>query len=164
MGILANLRARRNFGSIQETVFFIVKPIQEYAFIGTSNINEAMTIFSILLAQRAQGATFAGQTKENLLLENGIDIVYLNYEECFGRNNNFYELDLPLFVFAAMYLESVNIRQGMKDADLILKKEVFDTIYDTCEHLCILQVKFTRKESFENMVKFSTYLSRKYRV
>jgi hypothetical protein len=165
MGILDNLRARKNFGSIQETVIHIIKPIKEYGVTSFANETEAMSLFSILLGQRAQAAMFAGETKGNLLLDTGIDKIYRNYEECFGEQILFsLKIDLPLFVFTAMYLESPNFRQGIREADLILKKEVFNTIHTVSEHYYFNLVRFPDIMAFDNMVKLSAYLSKKYPV
>ena len=165
MGILLNLRARRDFGSIQETFIRIIAPIKEFGVKSIANESEAMSLFSILLGQRAQAAMFAGHTNGNLLLETGIDKIYQYYKDCFGEQILFsLKIDLPLFVFAAMYLESPNYRQGIKKADLILKKEVFDTIHTVCEHYHSGLVRFSCSMAFDNMVKLSSYLSKKYRV
>lgn len=162
MGILENLRARKNFGSIQETVIHIIAPIKEFGVKSIANETEAMSLYSILLGQRAQAAMFAGQTKGNLLLDTGIDKIYQYYQEGFGEQFlHGMKYDLPLFVFTTMYLESPNFREGMKQADIIVRREVFDNVHTICEHFYFNLVQYPDLMCRENLKIFLSYLQKK---
>lgn len=135
MGMLDYLKAGENPGIIEETVFYIINPISEYGVISLANETEAMSLFSMLLGNRAQAAIVAGQTKGNLLLDTGIDKIYKYYEEGFGQQFLYgMKLDLPLFVFTAMYLENQNFRMAIKEADETLRREVFSSVHTVCEY------------------------------
>jgi hypothetical protein len=162
MGILENLRAKRNFGSIQETVIHIIAPIKEFGVTSIANQDEAKSLYSILLGQRAQAAMFAGQTKGNLMLDTGIDKIYQYYQEGFGEQFlQGMKYDLPLFVFTVMYLESPNFREGMKQADIIVRREVFDKIHTVCEHFHFYLVQYPDLMCRENLRIFLSYLQKK---
>lgn len=97
-----------------------------------------------------------------LLLDTGIETYYKMYGEYFGVQTAKHKLDMPLFAFTAMYLESVNKRTALKSAGLILKNEMFNSIYDECLRRLPMQVKFSRDQSCKNLNDFYTFLSAKY--
>lgn len=147
-------------GIIEETVYYIIAPIKEYG-INVSNETEAMSLYSILLGQRAQAAMFAGQTKGNLLLDTGIDKIYQYYQDGFGKQFLCsMKYDLPLFVFTAMYLEDPTFRKEMKEADESLKNEVLGSIHTLCKYCYFDLVQYPDIMSLENMRIFLSYLQR----
>lgn len=149
-------------GIIEETVFHIIAPIKEYGVTSFANETEAMSLFLILLGQRAQAAMFAGQTKGNLLLDIGIDKIYQLYKDCFGEQMLFsLKIDLALFAYTAMYLESPTLRKEMKLADELLRREVFVSIHALCEHYYPHLVRFPDILSFDNMKTLTMYLQSK---
>lgn len=162
MGILDYLKEGENPGIIEETALNIIIPIKEFGITGIANETEAISIFSILLGQRAQSAIFADQKQGNLLLDTGIDKFYQLYKGCFGEKIlGFLKTDLPLFVFTAMYLESPILRQELKSADEYLKKEVFGSIHTLC-NLCFPNlVRFPDILSVDNMKSILDYLENK---
>lgn len=160
--MLDYLRDGDDPGIIEETVFHIIAPIKEYGVTSVANETEAMSLFSILLGQRAQAAMFAGQTKGNLLLDTGIDKIYQHYKGCFGEQMLFsLKIDLALFVYTAMYLESPNLRKEMKLADESLRREVFGSVHSLCEHYHPYLVRFPDILSFDNMKTLTLYLQKK---
>lgn len=159
MGMLDYLQDGDNPGIIEETVYSIIAPIKEFGVTGLANQTEAMSLFSILLGQRAQAAMFAGQTKNNLLLDTGIDKIYQYYEVGFaGQFLSGMKLDLPLFVFTAIFLENPKFRQAMKEANESLRKEVYSSIHTLCEYCYFYLVQYPDLMSCENMKIFYSYL------
>lgn len=162
MSILKKMMAKRNIGSVEQTVFHIIAPIKQLGVTSIADENDAIALYSFLLGQRAQAAMFAGQTKGNLLLDTGIDKIYSYYDEAFGKQSLFgMRYDLPMFVFTAMYLESPNFRFGMKQVDLIVRKEVFDTIYTICEFSYFDLVPYPDLTCRQNLETLFAFLSNK---
>lgn len=149
-------------GIIEETVFNIIAPIKEFGVKSIANEKESISLYSILLGQRASAAMFAGQTKGNLLLDTGIDKIYQYYQEGFGKQFLWsMKLDLPLFVFTAMYLENPNFRKAMKEADELLRREVFGSIHMLCYYYYPRMVQYHEIICRENLKIFFSYLQNK---
>lgn len=162
MGMLDYLQDGENPGIIEETVYHLIAPIKQYGVTGFANETEAMSLFSILLGHRGQAAMLAGQTKGNLLLDTGMDKIYQLYKDCFGEQMLFsLKIDLALFVFTVLYLESPILRKEMKLANEPLKKEVFGSIHTLCEHYHPYLVRFPDILSFDNMKTLTVYLQNK---
>ncbi|TCZ67467.1 hypothetical protein [Flaviaesturariibacter aridisoli] len=162
MGQYTDLLYSANINSIASTVKSILQPLKSFGFTPTNDPDEIFGSFSILLGQRAQAAMFGGVTKGNYLLDTGVNVYNAMYEECFVTQTQSYKLDLPLFVFTAMYLESHNKRDSLKVADSNLKQEFFECIYDTCHNSYPQQCKFDRYRSVEVLETFLLFLSKKF--
>ena len=163
MGQYTDLLYSTNNNSIASTVKSILQPLKSFGFVPTNDPNEILGAFSILLGQRAQAAMFSGVTKGNYLLDTGVNIYNAMYEECFVTQTQQYKLDLPLFAFTAMYLESHIKRDSLRAADPILKKEYFECIYDTCFNSYPQQCKFNRIQAVDVMNTFLMFISKRYR-
>jgi hypothetical protein len=158
MGLVENLRAKKHLRSIQNTAISIITPINVSGIKGITNEKEALALYSML----TQAALFAGQTEGNLLLDTGIDKINQYYLDGFGEQYlQEMKIDLPLFVFTVMYLESPNFRKGMKQADIIVRREVFDNIHTVCEHFHFYLVKYPDLICRENLRIFLLYLQKK---
>lgn len=162
MGMLDYLKDGNNPGIIEETAFYFITPISEYGVTSLANETEAMSLFSILLGVRAQGAMLAGQRKGNLLLDTGVDKIYEYYEEGFGPQFLYgMKLDLPLFVFTAMYLENPDLRKALKEADETLRREVFNAIHTVCEYCYSYLVQYPDLMCRENLQILLSYLQKR---
>jgi hypothetical protein len=162
MGIYTVVLYSDNPNSIASTINSIIRPLQDFGFRGTIDKTEAMTAFSILLAQRAQAAMLANVTQGNYLLDTGMNVINGMYEECFIVDTDKYKLDLPLFVYTAMFLESSIKREDLKTAYSDFKQDYFECIYKICKQSYPLQIQFTTDEAIDAMSKFNTFLLQRY--
>lgn len=163
MGQYTEVLYSNNPDSIASTVKAIVKPLLDFGFTGSKDKTEIISAFSILLGQRAQAAMFVGQTKGNLLLDTGVNVINGMYEECFVVDTDKYKLDLPMLVLTAMYLESPIKRDSLKVADTILKNELFVCVYQVCKNMLPAQVLLSKEEVAEAMTRFCSFLEKKYK-
>ncbi|MEP7371945.1 MAG: hypothetical protein ABI675_01070 [Chitinophagaceae bacterium] len=161
-GLYTDLLYSDEIDSVATTVKHIIQPLNSLGFTGTRDKTEVLAKFTMLLGQRAQAAMMGGATTRNYLLNTGVNVYNGMYEECFVVDTDKYKLDLSLFVFTAMYLESYITREALVEADSILKNEFFECIYSICLNSYPMQAQFTKEEAIEVMNKFCRFLQRRY--
>ncbi len=159
MGILNYALAKRKIGTFEPIAINMANAVKGFGISSFASEAEAVAVFSIVLGQRAEAAMLIRRTNGNLLLDNGIDKFYRYWEEALG--NKFLlsmKLDLPSFVFTAMFFESQRFREGLKMADPILRNEIFDIIFVICQRICPAMVRLPGRIYRENMKILLSYL------